>query len=253
MNNELTIVFSFIKKLSMDETNLIAYKNIIPKSVELAKLNHKKVLFYTDLETSIWLSDVDVEKVIIDSSNFTYQDDMKLYLISILGENHVLVDVDLFLTKPLIIDDSYDLCVDYFDNANKKVYNLFYKEHLDKLIEGGIQKIIPDFGNDIVSIPNIGILYVKNSDMKADYIKMYNFIKKWIIDNGLYEDVGPRGSLITGQYCLGYINKDNKYSVHYCKYNTKNHYTHLVGKDIKFNLDVLLNNILPSLTVNKFI
>jgi hypothetical protein len=253
VNNELTIVFSFIKKLSSDETHLTAYKHIILKSVELAKLNHKNVLFYTDLETSKWLEELDVEKIIIDSSNFTYQDDMKLYLISILGQNHILVDVDLFLTKPLIIDNSYDLYVDYFDNANKKVYDLFYKEHLDKLIEGGIQKIIPDFGTDTVSIPNIGILYVKNSDMKADYIKMYSFIKQWIIDNGLYEDVGPAASLIVGQYCLGYINKSNRYSVYYCKYNTKNHYTHLVGRDIKFNLDILLNNILPSLNLNRLI
>lgn len=215
--------------------NLEKYQTMISKSIECAKIHHK-VKFYTDVETLSYLKINDVEIELIDTDDFYFVDDFKLHLLSIISNSEILIDTDLFLFSKLNFSIESDICVDFKDN-NKKYW---YTEYIQWFIDNGIRELIPQFGLNNISVPNIGILKINNIELRNEYIDLYNKIRKWVL---LIDSNVTRGvSIILGQYLLGLLINDKKYSVSYC-YNKNNHYSHLSGP-IKFE-DNVLSNISP--------
>jgi len=231
----MIISFCFTIKLMSDPSKLENYRDMICKSVDCAKQHHS-IKFYTDEKTLPFLKDIDVDKVIVNTEGFYFVDDFKVHLLSIIGEEEVLVDTDLFLFSPLKLEDGHDIYVDFRDESSK----YWYKESLNYFIENGIMEIIPNFIQPIVYVPNIGILKIKNKILQKEYINIYYKVKEWVLTKDKHVTKGI--SIILGQYLLGLILQNEEYSPYYC-YNSKNSYLHFSGPK-KFR-EGILSNIRP--------
>ena len=229
----MIVSFCFSKKLMQDESNMEKYQAIIFKSVSCAKLYHN-VKFYTDVETIPYLEHIDIKKTIIDTSDFYFLDDFKIHLLSIIDENEILIDTDLFLFSKLNLKNDCDICVDFKDNCTKN----YYPTYLKFFIENGIDEIIPSFQQPIIYVPNIGILKILNNELKKEYINLYYKVRNWLVLKN--KNIDRMASIILGQYLLGLILENKKYTIDYAKLNN-NRYLHFSGPG-KFNMD-LINNI----------
>lgn len=224
----MIISFCFTIKIINSMDNLERYQTMISKAVECAKVHHK-VLFYTDVETLPHLNIGDVEVKLIDTNGFYFVDDFKVHLLSIISDEEVLVDTDLFLFRELKLSNGYDACFDFMDDSRK----VWYTEYLNWFINNGIKELIPEFGDNNISVPNIGVLKILNNNLKKEYIELYYRIRKWVLSKD--ENITRGVSIILGQYLLGLILV--KYTPYYC-YNSKNHYVHLSGPS-KFKKNIL--------------
>lgn len=224
------ISFSFTTKLLFNTSNTKTYLELLNKSIKFAKRYHK-VKLYTDDVTLPIVSNIDVDIVLVDTTGFRFIDDFKVYLLSHISDDEVLVDVDLFLYKPLYLKDGCDIWVDFKDNSS----NGWYKDYVKYCVDNGICNILPDFIQSSMSIPNIGILKIGNPNLKLDYIHSYNKIRDWFFTLDDEPDIGL--SIILGQYLLGLLLKDGKYKVSYCHRNS-NDYIHLSGP-VKFKEGIL--------------
>jgi hypothetical protein len=229
----MNISFSFTTKLLIDTSNTKTYLDLLNKSIKFAKRYHR-VKLYTDDVTLPIVSNIDVDIVLVDTTGFRFIDDFKVYLLSHISDDEVLVDVDLFLYKPLYLKDGWDIWVDFKDNSS----NEWYKDYIKYCTDNGIVTILPDFIQSSMSIPNIGILKIGNPTLKKDYIKLYNKVRYWLFTLDDTPDIGL--SIILGQYLLGLLLKDGKYKIFYC-YGNGNDYIHLSGP-VKFK-EGILNSI----------
>lgn len=229
----MVICLCFTKKVLTDLDNLGLYKEMLSRSVEFAKKFYE-VILYTDNETLPDLKEIEVEKRLVDSSDFYFIDDFKVDLLEkVLCNDSVLIDVDLFLFKPLNFKEGFDLYVDYKEKSTEK----WYTRYIDILLENGVRDIIPEFGSRTYFPPNIGIVKFTNLEYKEQYIKLYNKLKTWIKSKNLNLDRGA--SMVLGQYTLALLNSDNKYRIYYSRnQNTGNNFLHLSGP-IKFEKDAL--------------
>lgn len=230
----MVIAFCFTIKVMDSFINLDIYQKMITKAIGFAK-EHHKIHFYTDTETLSYLNISGVEIKLIDTRDFYFIDDFKIHLLSIISDEEVLVDTDLFLVKELKLKDGYDIYADFKDDSKQK----WYTDYFDWLTQNGIDDIIPNFINLDLQPPNIGILKITNKQLKKEYIELYNVVKKWILTKNKKIDRGI--SIILGQYLLGIL-VENKYKICYCY--DKHRYTHLSGS-IKFK-EGALEKYLPS-------
>ena len=230
----MTISFCFTIKIMNSINDLEDYQLMISKSVECAKQHHI-VKFYTDTETLPYLQIEDVEIQLIDTTDFYFVDDFKINLLSIISDNEILIDTDLFLFRRLKLEDNKDIYVDFRDNSKK----YWYKEYIKWFINNGIDELIPNFYTKDIYVPNIGILKISNNELKMEYLNLYYKIRKWILTKDIKIDRGV--SIILGQYLLALLIEGGKYKISYC-YNKNNHYSHLSGP-LKFEPNIL-NNIL---------
>jgi len=228
----MIVSFCFTKKLMSDPSNMEIYQKMISKSFECAKLHHE-VKFYTDIETLPYLEHINIDKIIIDTNGFYFVDDFKVKLLSIIKENEILIDIDLFLFEPLKLQDGYDIYVDFKDESTKS----WYKEYLKYFIDNGITNIIPNFEQDFIEVPNIGVLKINDKNLKNKYINIYNKAREWVLSKD--QNITKGVSIILGQYLLGLTLQNEKYSAYYC-YNSKNRYLHFSGPK-KFRPGILDN------------
>lgn len=208
--------------------NLERYQTMISKAVNCAK-EHHKVNFYTDTETLPYLDIKGVDIKLVDTTDFYFVDDFKVHLLGIIANDEVLVDTDLFLFRELKLDDDMDVYVDFKDSSKQ----IWYTEYLNWFIDNGIKELIPEFNDEIINVPNIGILKIENRELKEEYRQLYYKIREWVLskDNTITKGV----SIILGQYLLGLVIRN--YNIGY-SYNSKNHYVHLSGPS-KFKKNIL--------------
>lgn len=226
----MTISFCFTIKLKNSIHLIDRYKHVIEKAVECALLHHK-VNFYTDIETLPYLNISNTNVKLIDTTDFYFVDDFKVHLLTIIDDDEVIVDTDLFLFKPLYLEPGCDAHFDFMDNSNK----IWYTENLDFFMDNGIRELIPNFNINQINVPNIGILKIPNRNLKEKYIELYYKIRKWSITRDLFPSIGI--SVILGQYLLALL--INEYNINYCS-NYRNHYAHLSGPN-KFKTSGVIN------------
>jgi len=224
----MIISFSFTIKVMDSLSNLDVYQNMITKAISLATKHHK-VNFYTDVETLSYLNITDAEVKLIDTTDFYFIDDFKVHLLSIISDEEVLIDTDLFLIKELQLKDGYDIYVDFKDNCKRS----WYSEYLNWIDENNINDVIPNFVNWNIKPPNIGILKITNKELKKQYIELYSLMRQWVLSKD--KNINKGISIILGQYLLGTLIQ-NKYNICYCC--SKSGYIHLSGP-IKFDKGAL--------------
>lgn len=225
----MIISFCFTIKILNTESELDRYIELIDKAIMCAK-EHHKVRFYTDSETIKYISQNDIEIKYVDTYEFYFIDDFKIYLLDKLEQDEILIDVDLFLFAPLKINNMADLNVDFKDDTTNKEW---YTKYLNWCVENGIKKILPTFDEKIKFVPNIGILKIKNKQLLNDYQNLYYKVRRWILSKD--DKINKQISIILGQYLLGILMCD--YIVEYC-YTNKNHYVHLSGMT-KFEKNII--------------
>ena len=226
----MIVSFCFTIKIINSINNLEIYQKMISKVVDCAKKYHK-VKFYTDNETLSYLDIEGVEIELIDTNNFYFIDDFKVHLLSIISNEEILVDTDLFLFSELKLEEGKDIYVDFKDNSEK----YWYGEYINWFIENGITDILPDFYKKNIQVPNIGILKIENEELKSEYINLYCKIRKWVLNKDIQINRGV--SIILGQYLLALLIQNKKYKISYC-FNDYNYYYHLSGP-IKFENDII--------------
>jgi len=226
----MIISFCFTIKIINSIDNLERYQTMISKAVECAKPHHK-VIFYTDTETLPYLNLCDIEIKLIDTNDFYFVDDFKVHLLSIISDDEILIDTDLFLFSPLNLESNKDLYVDFRDNSSK----YWYTEYLNWCIEKNIEEVFPNFIIENMHVPNIGILKIQNKELKNEYIKLYYKIREWILSKD--SNINRGISIILGQYLLALLIVNKRYKVSYC-FNDYNYYCHLSGP-IKFQNDII--------------
>lgn len=232
----MVLCFCFTIKILDNQGYLNNYVEMIEKAIECAKQHHK-VKFYTDEETVGLLSIKDVEIHIIDTKDFYFVDDFKVHLLNIIEDNEVIIDTDLFLFAPLNLEGEYDLYVDFKDSSSK----YWYTEYLNWFTSNGVKELFPDFNDEAITVPNIGVLKFKNKKLQKSYTETYAMLRSWVLSKDKNIDRGV--SIILGQYLLGILM--SSCSVKYC-YKNKNNYAHLSGP-IKFEKNII-SNITPTKT-----
>jgi hypothetical protein len=218
-----------------DPSKMEIYQEMIGKSFECAKKHHE-VKFYTDIETLPYLAHIETDKIIVDTEGFYFVDDFKVYLLKIINEDEVLIDIDLFLFSSFKLEDGHDIYVDFKDESTKS----WYCEYLKYFVDNGITEIIPNFIQPMVYVPNIGVLKIENVKLKEEYINIYYKIREWVLQKD--KNITKGVSIILGQYLLGLTLQNENYSVYY-SYNGKNRYLHFSGPK-KFKKGIL-DNIRP--------
>jgi hypothetical protein len=233
----MKIILCFTIKIINSINYLPLYKELLSKAIECAKLYHN-VKFYTDIETLPHIPTDGIEIELIDTSNFYFVDDFKIHLLSVIKDDEVIIDTDLFLFKELYLQTGYDVHTDFLDNSSNK----WYTEYLNWFNKNGITELIPNFNVSKLSVPNIGILQVPNKTLRQEYIDLYYKVREWVL---LKDANASKGiSIVLGQYLLGLLLYTNtEYKIAYCKLNN-NHYAHLSGER-KFRPNIYLSSIIP--------
>ncbi len=233
----MSVCFCFTVKILDSQNHLSTYIEMIKRAIECAKQYHE-VKFYTDEETSRLIPVTGIETYIVDTSSFYFVDDFKVSLLDIIKDDEVIIDTDLFLFAPLNLEGEYDLYVDFKDTSSK----YWYTKYLNWFISNGVRELFPNFNNEIITVPNIGLLKFKNKELQKSYIEMYSILRNWTLSKDRNVDRGV--SIILGQYLLGMLMAG--YNIKYC-YKNKNNYAHLSGP-VKFEKNVL-SSMVPSKVV----
>ena len=118
----MIISFCFTIKIINSIDNLERYQTMISKAVNCAK-EHHTVNFYTDAETLPYLDIEGVDIKLIDTNGFYFVDDFKIHLLSIISDEEILVDTDLFLFKELKLEDDKDASELGFEKINEIINN----------------------------------------------------------------------------------------------------------------------------------
>jgi hypothetical protein len=214
----------------MDWSKLDFYKMMLYKSIKTAKQHHK-VILYTDSESLPHFEHISVEKRIVDTNGFLFMDDLKIHLLSMISEDEILIDTDLFLHKQLELPNGYDLYLDYQDPTTEWHYNVPY----DYFVSKGIREAFPlQFDEIIPNSGNIGILYFTNKEFRKKYIDLYWRVREWVL--GL-DEWYEHTAVFLGQYLLGVVLHSSNYKVCPLK-ETHNDYTHYASY-LKFESDVI--------------
>ena len=226
----MELVHTFTKKLETDVDRLNKILKMYSVSFQKNSKYHN-VKLYTDTSSFYLLKDVYENIEIVDTSDLHFTDDLKFKTISLLNDNQLLIDSDIFLTKALDLKNNFDIiCEVNILFINNSFYN-YYVDIPNVFIENGVIDAIPFFSNKLLSVPNIGILKFKKESVKEEYINYYYKIKDWYIKNNISNKIENYSNLeisaVLAQYLLGLFAKEYGYSISYA--NEYNEYTHYSG------------------------
>jgi hypothetical protein len=205
------------------------------------KFKYKTSIYVDSVSAEFFTGLVDEMHIVSNKYNSLLFDYLKIQVIEDeKAEEYCLIDGDLILHQRLPIFNS-DIVFDTYEISNWK-YD--YEEHLQILNRLNIKKYIPDWNIEEKPILNCGLLYIKDLNIKNEYVddwKIYNqFINDNISNNTIDSNSLPALTSIGAQYLLTLlVNKhklnlnainskmgeDGKYYKHfygYSKYNSGN-------------------------------
>lgn len=237
VNSKWNLVYCFSKKLSVNDSAFEQILHLLKKSIEYNKRFHH-IKLYTDSKTYYYLKNLNVEVEILDIELF-FLDDFKLKVLEKLKDNEILIDVDIFLYSPLIVDSNCDLFADHSDDSQRIWYVDDFKEAKKFKFSNFLN--LPEVKKEMT---NIGILKFFNKNLLNEYINLYNKIKKTAISEKETLPKFPKFSILIGQLSLRNIIDKNNYKVKYAVSNPNNHYSHLAGER-KYNNNWVENILKP--------
>jgi len=224
--SNIQLIYCFTFNLT-DDYILHNYKDriieIIKTSIQYNKKFHE-IILYTDYDTYNILGNMEIQTKFVDTSNFKLSDDFKLYLHPLLSKNQILIDFDIFLKKPLLLNHDTDIILEQYEDSK------FFYRYERALSQISKYKIHDRFKNIKINkelMANIGILKINNSELWNSYIKMYfNFRDYFLIEADKNENL-IKYSALFGQYTLSNILLNGNYDVYISNQNKNNKYIHL--------------------------
>jgi len=224
--SNIELVYCFTFNLTEDYI-FKSYKDriieIIKTSIQYNKKFHD-IILYTDFYTYNIMGYSGAETRFVDTSNFRMSDDFKLHLHPMLSENQILIDFDIFLKKPLIVNKGSDIILEQYEDS-KFFYR--YDRTINQLLNYKIYDKFKNIKVDKELMANIGILKINNPDLWNQYTKMYyTFRNHFIIEVGQNESL-IKYSAMFGQYTLSSILLNSNYDIYISNKNKDNKYIHL--------------------------
>ena len=149
-------------------------------------------------------------------------------IIDELDPNDILTDYDIFLNKPLILPDKFDIYVDRRGKVDELVWYRHLFEHLKH--EG-----YAIYDKDIPTYVNVGFLKINNEYHIRTIKDAYYSLRNWYVENKIESktcftyNTGVCPSIAALQYNLEVISKKSDWKV--CEMEKYNDYLHLVGED----------------------
>lgn len=229
----MKLIYTYTSKLS-NRFNFEKTIEIYIKSYQ-NNIRFHDIVLYTDKESKILFQDVFQKIKLFEVEDIIFTDDYKYSVLKNLSCDEILFDGDIFLTHPLIINDSYDvLCESFVGSIIKNNYYNYYLETIQILIKNNIMVSTPI----LEFVPNIGILKFQSNENMKEFLMVYHSKRKKYIDMGIENKFNLiskdfRSCAVFGQYFLGEYINDKKLKVGYVKEN--NFYSHL-GGDQKYNI-----------------
>jgi len=212
--SNIELVYCFTFNLTEDYI-FKSYKDriieIIKTSIEYNKKFHN-IIFYTDVYTRDILGYLDVEMKFIDTTNFKISDDFKLHLHPSLSKNQILFDFDIFLKKPLLLNQDSDIILEQYEDSN---FFYRYERTLKQLLNYKIYDKIKNIKVNKELMTNIGILKINNTDLWTQYTEMYYTLRNEFLAEVAETDSLVKYSAVFGQYTLSSILLNSKYNISY--------------------------------------
>jgi len=179
---------------------------------------------YTDDESYEYLGrPKNVKTKYFPTDEYDFIDDFKVELLHILPPDTYITDFDLYLKEPLVIDNSYDVYIErYEEEANWEVY----QKEIDSIKFDEIRNFLNSI-DALKTIPNIGFFRMNNARLRKEYSELYWEYKRKFInlcrkDNHEYRHY----SALFSQHILNYVLSLKDYKVYQCD---QNNCTHLNG------------------------
>ena len=226
---KLICPFTFsVSEFNLVEPRLERVKFLMRKFYSLNSKFHK-IKLVTDIKSHTILDFIKFDEVeYIDTEFFNYVDDFKIYLLQRLQKEEIIIDFDVYLQKPLIIDLNYDLVIErYEERSAEKVYKALINDCRVVFDKSYFNKI-----RNLDKVPNIGILKINNSELLKKYTTLYTKMSIQFRDKATIQDVPyNQYSVLFGQLLLRKILNEESYSSYSCKENTLNKYIHFSGNN----------------------
>jgi hypothetical protein len=228
--SKLKLAYCFSKALSENQSKLEVVLYCLTRSVEINSKFHN-IKIYTDSLTVDELSHINTQKEVVDFTPLKFTDDIKIQTLPLLKENEILIDIDVFLKKELVIDYDCDvigehpelLSSEWYINDYTKASKYNFGKHIRYSSLSG-------------EVINIGILKFFNKELQSQYFEKYNFVRDLAIEQEhLIPESLPKFSILLGQLLLQNIIDDYKYKVKFARNINHNRYHHLAGK-LKYDL-----------------
>lgn len=219
-----SFVYCFSKKLAANEEQYAINLLLLNESIGYLKgLYDYRII--TDSDTINDLKHLSTNIEFIDTSKFIFLEDLKVKCISLLKENEIIVDPDLFIFQKLEYNSDFDLIFEHKDSPKKP----WYTDYLEKL-KGTLlyDKII--LTGKLPFVPNIGFFKITNDKLLSLFVEEYYRYREDII-NKLSGNLNQY-NLLLGQYLLGIILYEGNFSyLNLRSTNSAEVYTHMAGPD----------------------
>jgi len=205
-------------------------------SINCAKQFYKTCVYTTEFGATFFKGKVDEIVIIPKDFEYVFLGDLKYYVFENETSPYTLIDGDLFLEAPLILNDndiSVECILPYSKDTGESIFNNFF-------INEGICDIIPYWKETLPSY-NLGLVYIKNNDfikeLCSDFKKVKTFYKEQIEPTYKFDAKNKQPSIVGVQYFFSlfchYKNIDVDFIIH------NNKFTHLAGeKKYNFNSKV---------------
>ena len=220
--SSISFVYCFSKTLAVNEEQYEVNLELLSKSVEhLKDLFQYKII--TDSQTYGDLKELSDCIEVVNTDNFEFLDDFKIKVLQNLSSNEILIDPDVVIFEKLKFDTSVDLVFDRKDSPSQD----WYLNDIEKIKGTKLYDKIKSVKN-IPFVPNIAFFKINNTNLLREYIDLYNFFKEDLLSKLKIQF--PSFSILLGQYLLGIVLYEGKYSyIDIRGSSKKNSYVHLGG------------------------
>jgi len=239
---KLICPFTFnVSGVTQKSSRFSRIKFLLQKFYEINKKYHE-IELVTDVESHKLLEYIVFDNVrYFDTKPFKLIDDFKIFLLPLLKENEIIVDFDVYLKKPLVVDTKNDLIIERYE---EKFAKKIYKDLITQSKVNFNKQYYLNIDN-LDAVTNIGVLKINNLELLQLYINTYNNKSLEFIQNAEIQGINyGKYSVLFGQLLLRDIINKNNFSVFDTKTFSGNNYIHLNGDNkYKLTLDQIEKNI----------
>lgn len=217
-----TFVYCFTKRLATSADKYTISLKVFRDSVKfLSRYYSYKV--YTDLETIEDIKGFAESITVINTDNFIFLDDFKVFVLGIVEDNEIIIDPDVLIYNKLTANYNSDIIFCHRDLPSQP----WYQENIEN-INGSLLYSRIEKDGEIPFIPNLGFLKINNSKLLTDYITQYSLYRNDLLSRFTGNLYGA--SILLGQYLLGILLYEGNYSYfNHRDNNSKEVYVHLAG------------------------
>jgi len=195
------------------------------ESIKSAKKLGYYCIIYTNKECFKYFEDLVVEILLIENYESVLFDGIKTHVLGTREDDYCLIDGDLILNKKLPKFEA-EIVFDRYEMGN---WTYGYKPTIDIFSNLGIEKYIDIWDTQKVPIINTGLIYVKDKNLRKDWLRYSNICDEFIKKNNFEGfDIYSAG-LIAGQYLFTLcVNKSKLEIMEFFNINDE-YYTHHAG------------------------